>query len=256
MKRFVKRGLTAALLMVFGLCTISLCRADVVFSASGVSTDTHNTVSAEVTFDVLPGNVLQVVLKNTSLNPDALRRGDILTGVIWDNTGTDPTLSSLSITRPATSNIYTNATTINNASSLTNRWQFKGRPSGPYTYTNHSATFEYGISTIGGGVFSGPSIGGDNYGIVASAATLDNPSFSNSAFPLVVNSLKFQLNGYSGPLNRITNVRFTFGSGPNYVLAAHSNKAVPEPSSLVLIAIGSMLGGLGWYKRRRHARRS
>ena len=57
------------------------------FTAAGTSSDTRNTVSALVTFDKLPDGSLEVDLTNTSPNPLAIRRGDILTGVLWDSTG-------------------------------------------------------------------------------------------------------------------------------------------------------------------------
>ena len=102
----------------------------------------------------------------------------------------------------------------------TTSWDFKGPPQGPYTYSNSAATFEYGISTIGGGVFNGDNVDGDDYGIVADVSSLNNPGFSSSAFPLVVNKLTFKLSNYTGDLSQISNVKFTFGSEPNFVLPA------------------------------------
>jgi len=250
-----KLALELAAVLLGTMCATAPSRADVIFSGSGVSGNTNNTVSAQVTFSVLPGNVLEVVLENTSPNPEAIRRGDILTGVIWDMKGTDPALSGLATSLTAGSNIYTNANTINNATSLVNKWAFKGMPGGPYTYSNNSATFEYGISTIGGGVFPGGSVHGDDYGLVANAGSLDNPSFSASAFPLIVNTLTFNLNGFTSSLDNIENVKFTYGSGPNFVLPGPKN-TVPEPSSFVLAGIGMTLGALGWHRRRKLSRAS
>lgn len=192
----------------------------VTFTAEGVSTNTGNVVSAAAIFDKPSDDILQIVLINTSPNPQSIRRGDTLTGVVWDINGAKPTLLSPSITVTPGSNVYTDANHTGSPSIPPTSWDFKGAPGGPYTYSNGVATFQYGFSTIGGGVFNGKTVDGDDYGLIADAQSLSNPSFSNSAFPLIVNSLTFQLTGFTADLSQIGSVKFTYGSEPNYVLPA------------------------------------
>ncbi len=248
-KPWLIRAAGAVLATVLGFAATP-AHAGLIVTGSGTSTDTNNTVSAQVTFTLLPNNVLQIILCNTSPNPEAIRRGDTLTGVIWDMDGTDPALSGLTISQ-GTSTVYTGPNTPNASVDLAGTWIYQGMPGGPYTYTNNSATFEYGISAIGGGVFGGAQ--GDDYGLIASAASLDNSSFSNSAFPLIVNCATFTLNGFTAGLDQIKNVKFTFGSGPNYVLRGTPQTVVPEPSTAVLGAMGIASLGLMHWRRRRTA---
>jgi hypothetical protein len=229
-------------------------RADLFFDASGIHAETGNRISAQAIFTLLPDDVLQIVLTNTSPDPEAIRRGDILTGIVWDIAGENPRLSGLTVSR-GTSDLYVARNTIDNQIPLNGRWTFRGASSGPYAYANDSASFEYGVSAIGGGVFGG--VRGDDYGLVADAASLDNPSFTRSAFPLLVGSATFGLSGFTADLASITNVRFTFGAGPSHVLAAGrgvQGAAVPEPSAVVLVAAGlATIGGIALCRRRRLA---
>jgi hypothetical protein len=216
-----------------------------VITGSGTNPETGNvnTVSAEADFTITGPGTLELVLKNTTAG-GTLLRGDTLTGIAF-NLATNPALSLSSITLTPGSSIYTDSSTINNATPLAGSWT---------DVLGVTPLRNYGVAATGfngafdaGGITTGN--GGTDYGIVATGTTFGD-GFSGSAFPLALNSLTFDFT-FTGSLGEgdVQNVLFLFGTeGTGTIPGDHDHNGVPEPAAFFFVAAG--LTALGWYGRR------
>jgi hypothetical protein len=214
-------------------------------SFSGLNPTTGNTVSGSANFTI-SSDVLSVVLTNLT-SGGTLRRGDLLTGIVFDVSGASPLLALTSTTLTDGSDAVFTSKTLTAAMALNGSWTDApgATPLGQFgaATTGFSGAFSAGGITLGGG--------GEDYAIAADGTFPAPPgvgtsSSFNSAFPLIQNSLTLQFSGASGLSDsQISNVKVLFGTSGEGVLTP-----VPEPTSLGLLSLGlSVLACCRWRRR-------
>jgi len=233
----------------------------------GKGSDGSNTLQAKVSFS-FSGNQLVIDLSNTATFK-TLDPSDILTAVYFDIKG-NPKLTNPTAMVAAGSVLFQtpSQTTLKTPLSL----MVKSTPGG-WDYESggtKSVSENYGFGTAGldrfaGGTSSGGNGGPGNYGIVQNemftsfSGYLKNNKKSTDPTPLVKNTVEFTLSGLPATfkLSNISDVRFQYGtsnSEPGFSGTLQGPPTVqaitPEPSSLVLAALGT-LGFLGYGVERR-----
>lgn len=229
------RGLAKVLCSAgIGLATGLAGAAPITFTA------TVGSRSASSTFEVA-GNDLVVTLTNTSPS-DALFPVDILTAVFWDVTGPAINLTPVSAVLNTGSVVHFGGTDPGGV--VGGEWAYSG------VLVGEPAGNDYGISSVGLGLFGpgdlfpgnnlqGPeSPDGLQYGITTAG---DNVATGNTpvtgANALIQNSVVLRLSGLPDgfdPATRIGNVIWQYGTDL-------SDPRIPEPTSLALLALGSLL---------------
>lgn len=214
------------------------------------------------------GSQLSVTLTNTSAS-DALVPVDILTAVFF-NISTNPTLSRDSATLASgstvlfapTSPLPCNGTASNPCAGpdLGAEWSYLG---GGAPLIGGATGPTQGISSVGLGVFGpgnrfvasnyqGPaSPNGLQYGITTAG---DNPATGNTpvtgANALTQNSVVFQLGGLNPTATySITDVVFQYGT--SLTEPSFRGSEVPEPSQILVLAIGCGIVALVYRRKRR-----
>jgi hypothetical protein len=226
-----------------------------IFTGSGTNPETSGgAVSGQAQF-TLAGSTLTLVLSSTTTANHA--KGDDLTGIAF-NIATNPTLSyseSTGIALTPGHSIFTNSTTVNNATALGGSWT-----------NNLGATplGNYGVAATGfNGAFSAAGItagnGGPDYGIVGPNVNFTGGGFGGCCFPYAKSSLTFTFSIASGAMaeSDIRNVRFLFGTAGTGIVDGTCTSCTtpppvhsPEPGTVLLL--GSGLTGLGlWQWGRR-----
>ncbi len=217
-------------LTAFLLClSPHLATAGVIFSASGINSESGNAVSGTAEFTISGMNLL-VTLTNTSA--PLASNGDVLTGVRFV-----PSITPLTLTKAevlAASTIWTDKTTsASGPVDWTNNWTDQPGASPLPAGTVGAAATGYN------GTFPNPTGVGADYGII-SAGTYPqggNGPGNPNKFPLAENSLvltfssNVSLDGLS-----LSSVGLLFGTNGEGTIFA-----VPEPASwlLILLAAGS-----------------
>jgi hypothetical protein len=239
--------------------------ANAAITFSGASGD----LAASVTFDVLPGSQLQVVLTNTSL-ADTLQNDQVLTGVFFSGLGALTSVSAL-LTAGSTV-IYDDPPPGGNVGG---EWAYESGFAGPGGSTaglQSTGAFEaaFGNPTFPGDNLSGPDgLDGLQYGIVSAG---DDPTTGNPAYldteGLIKNSVTFTLGNYQGGeagLLNIGNVLFQYGTtlntipgggvcpngAPNFPICTFQEVETPEPMSMAMLGVGLL--GLSVARMRRRA---
>jgi len=218
------------------------------FTTTGINPATHDAVSATAKFYVDTGapNTLVIVLVNTSAFAATHHGGgnlggsDVLTGLAF-NISVNPSYA----TKPSVANlspILTPTSTELGSGDFANTWTNQITPGG-----NSLVTGSYGISTSGfANAFKGSRLTGPDHGIVGLGNTTS--TVAGGIEPLAMNGLEFTLTFASGTdftKATFSGVQFLFGTEGTGVL-----NAVPEPSTLLIAAVGA-LGFLGYGWRRR-----
>jgi PEP-CTERM motif-containing protein len=194
---------------------------------------------------VRSGSNLIVTLTNTG-TADALVPTDILTAVFFDVAG-NPALTRSSAMVPVTSEVYE----IGNGSLHTPGDRVVG---GEWAFRISNGISSTGLGIFGtGDLFPGPNLQGPagpdgvQFGIIP---LLDNLTTGNGGISgswMIRNAAVFTLGGFTAePNTAISNVVFQYGTAldePQY------SGQVPEPSSLVLAALGCV--GMAILGRRR-----
>ena len=252
-------------------------QAAVTFSAQA------GALAASVSFDVLPGSKLQVVLTNTSLTEAAEPMG-VLTAVFFSGlNGLTPTSALLA----AGSTVIN---TVNNTGIYANQQPPGDNVGGEWAYNVVSGLpngASAGISSSGLGIFGGANFNGPNlqnpvaldgmqYGIVPASSQSGGGNGGMDGNAFIRNSVVFVLDNYTGGaagLAGINNLSFQYGtalSEPNLVPNAPpptcsngnpypycgtggNSTSVPEPMSAMVLTVGLL--GLG-LMRRQVARRA
>ena len=211
-------------------------------------------LAASVVFN-LSGSTLTVTLTNTSLF-DTLVPADVLTGVFFDIDSAPVTLTPGSAVLGAGSSVLWGTTDPGEV--VGGEWAYAG-----YIGASTPGGQDYGISSAGLGVFgagsfpgtnlSGPvSVNGMQYGIVSAGniASTGNQAVTGSN-PLIDNSVVFTFS-VSPNFNPylITNVAFQYGTS-----FSEPRLSVPEPSSLLLLALSSVFVAGARRSLRRSAQR-
>ena len=199
------------------------------------------------------GTDLVVVLTNTSVF-DVLTPSDVLMAVFFDIDG----VGSLT---PGSA-LLTGGSTVffgpDGGGNVGGEWAYAsglvGAPAGATEGISSSGFGLFGNANFGGSNLDGPTaVNGGNYGITSAG---DNTATGNAEVtgnvPLIKNEVTFTLSGLppgfdpEDPTN-ITNVSFQYGtalggSPPQPCLGSCQPPIVPEPSSLVLLGSGLLIG--------------
>jgi hypothetical protein len=244
-------------LFATGIATLSVAVITAVpaqaqlFTGSGTLSESGNSVSGSAEFSIA-GDVLTVILTNTTAGGTRVR-GDILTGLSWDVTGSNPALmlTSIALTNPGSGagkdRIFTSASTSNTSDPLSGTWTNK---------LGDSPIGEYGIATTGfeeafkaGQITRGT--GGSDYGIIS-----DDTAFNasvGSAFPLIKDSLTFKFSGAAAlSIDRINSVKLLYGTNGTGRVTTNIVPRIPEPGTLSLLAAG-IPAAVVFLRRRRRA---
>jgi hypothetical protein len=195
------------------------------------------------------GGNLIVTLTNTG-TAEAMVPSDILTSVYFDISGS-PSLSRVSATVPLGNEVYE----IGSGNLETPGDRVVG---GEWAYLLPPGISSTRLGIFGpGDLFPGPNLQGPaspdgvQLGITSAGDNLTTGNGGLSGQWLIKNSAVFTLGGYSGnPFADISHVVFQYGTALD---EPQFNGNVPEPSTLVLVLIGT--AGTVWYGRRRSRRR-
>ena len=234
--------------------------ANASFIVSGTVDGLDVAAEAEFAIDGGDPDLLVLTLSNT-LDVAMTGRAQTLVGLLFTINGADPDLMLTSATGtvdydgnsdafPGTPNTDLLTTDIGNGIGPPH-WQFASNLGGELSSV---ATFEYGLSSIGGsasgytGIWSGGDLDGDPWGIVSQATNVDAAPFTTGAATKprwVRETATFVFSGFDGlALSDIdSTVRFMFGSEPNGTIDT------PEPAGLVLALLAVTL--VAPFRRRR-----
>lgn len=227
--------------LAFGLATFGLpaIAGAITFNLNGVSNASGNNLSAQATFTV-SGTTLTIVLTNTASSA-AMNGADVLDGLYFDISGTNPVFSAgnAALTAGSSFVLMNNGPTSGNP--LNDEWMFDS----PVPALGS----EYGLGSTGFPGFNtnndtftevfwaGNAMAGanDDYGLVPTAGiTVGSPSNV-----YVNNSVTFTFTLSSAiSESDIENVMVSYGSDGQTV--------VPEPATLAALGIGA----LGLLRRR------
>lgn len=243
------RALTLGVGILISLsCSVS-SRADLLLTGSGTSSDHGSPLQASADFS-LSGTTLTVVLTNTE-SAAVVYPTDVLTGVLFNTssaTGHGLTPSSAALTSGST---VASGATPTSYTSVGEGWQYK---------TGISAHGENsGISAAGLGVFGpsgnfyspGVNLDGLDYGLVGSGGISGSANTGVTGHgPLFQKSITFTLTvGSNFSLSDIgTQVVFQYGTA--LTDSNFSGSLVPEPSTMLIAAVGT-LGFVGYGIGRR-----
>jgi hypothetical protein len=215
--------------------------------------------AASSKFDAVGTNLVVTLTNTSSADPEG--PADILTAVFFSITGSNPTLTTSSAVLAAGSTVKANGGATDAGGVVGGEWAYKAGISA------HGAN--RGISSSGLGLFapsdrfSGTNLQGPDepngvqYGITTSSDAAANDNGGISSEGLIKNSVIFTLGGLSAgfdPSVAITSVVFQYGTALTEptVAGIRSTSAVPEPTSVVLLA--TLLAFTGVQVRRKVAR--
>jgi hypothetical protein len=237
--------------------------------------DVHD-LAARVTFDVVAGSQLRVVLTNTSL-ADVMVPSQVLTGVFFSGAGA---ASSVSATLTSGSTVFYDPQGQPSGGVIGGEWGFgsglSGAPNGATNAIMSTGAFSgVGQPTFPGSDLQSPTgLDGLQYGLLSAG---DNTATGNGGISgsggLIKNSATFILGNIAPTftLSSITNVSFQYGTsmseprfngtttttptcpnGGTFPNCGQQQVATPEPMSLGLMGMG-LIGLAGARMRRRRA---
>jgi hypothetical protein len=233
------RAFAGVVTLTLLLAAAGQAKADVVYTIS------QGNVSAQATFTAVPGGI-EIAVVNTEANTmDAAQAISQLQFTI--NTATVSLPTSFTRLTGMTTDFGTPPTTAMEDSSppaASQHWGF-----------STSGTTTVNLVDVSGGGLTGP--GGQPNHLITATGSTPNSSLAGTHIPSFIGEVDFFLAATTVPSNLTTNditgVKFSFGTGPETLLASGtgSNVApVPEPASVTLLGTG-VLGLLGFAWRRR-----
>jgi hypothetical protein len=280
----IAAGIRAAGQLGLLLCLAVPARAAITFSGTGPGAD-GGTVSAQAEFSI-SGNVLTIVLTNTSAPTPTGNNGQVVTGVVWSfDPKLDGTLSLYGVNPQLTNGAPTSDPyNVDPALSYDHIWVAQQSSSSTTTYgiddtvqlggtwtSKTSSAFadagvgDFGYATTGAdglfamGTIVGPKPGSANYGLVSDATYLTNPvtlpnGTGPQSLPLVQNSItiRFYYDGDDLDESRIVDAKFLVGTSGDYVEMQCDTppNLVPEPASMSVWGVLLVMIGAGCSRRR------
>jgi len=218
---------------------------DVVVGSSGV-------LSASVKFEQVGGNLV-ITLVNTSTDSDtSIDNARLLTGVFFNMSG-GASLTPLTVFLTAGSSIVGDTPTTDVGGEFDYATGFNAG----------SASFGYGVSSAGLGIFGSPpafldgdspnldnpvEVDGPNYGLAPAAALTIN---GNAVF--IKTGVIATLSGLGAGPYLITSVRFQYGTALDEpsITVGETPGPIPEPTSLAIWALGMVAAGFGARRMRK-----
>jgi hypothetical protein len=237
-------------LLALALAPANVSAGIISFSETGIPTGAKLPVSVSATFKNVGSN-LEIDLFNDFAGTDPLQ---ILSGIVWSVSGTAPAGTSLNSANVGSgSKLFTSGTTGTAGAELRNSvlggqkgWQYLSPPG-----QLNGVSFQFGLGSSGlAGTFGG--LANASYGVIGPGSNIGHVPLSNQ-LPLVMSTSSspsmavFIISGFNVDVSRINAVDFAFGSaGTNNI-----HVKIPEPSGLVLVALGLIsLAAWGWRMRR------
>ncbi len=237
MKKFAGARVRQSLLAI-AVATPLTDRAQGSVAYSGTMTNRADgqVLSGTATFDVLPGNELQITL--SSLGSPVINPSDVLAAVFFDLKGVG-TLTPLSAALAPGGTLVNGPVPV--GQTLGDQWQYREGLS--RRAPNHASR---GMSSVGLSIFSwgnfgsnGQNLGGFDYGLSNGSPADGNGRMPT--MPLVNNSIVFTLGGLpaSFSLGDISNVGLQYGTKLSEPFLI--TRIVPEPGALALLGFLALL---------------
>ena len=261
-RAFVYAKKTAAMMALAGLYSGANMMASAAITFAGSSSFGGTGISANATFDTDGHGDLLITLANTFAG-DVPDQSHVLTALFFSGANGLTAVQNSAVAPSGSKewNIGTQIVPVESGSTLGQQWEYL---SGSAVSSQAPGGATAGISSTGLGIFgsgnfaaNGANLDGSAYGILSKGYNGSTGDGLKTHGPYIQNSMTFELSGFSGNLNGISDVIFqygtTLGSEPSFM--GNFVSSVPEPNYGIASA-ASLLVGFGVLRARRVQRLS